>query len=1029
VKRIRPGLAFGIGVTALSLVLVAAHAFWLQQESPVPAADESPHLRLALLLRDMGGGDQPAEWGPLFERVGPRPPLYHLLVALGFLVFGISPWPAYGLNWALAASLGPLTWRLARNLGAPAAAPVAGLLVATLPAVTRLAHSPRPDLLLLALVAATVALLSEPGGRCGVRGTALGALLGAGVLADWRFPLFVVGPLVLSATGRGLGDAGRRRGRELLIAAVVGAALASPWWLVYLTRFVPSEGVLVGLGAAPLPPSAPLPLLHFARLLLDEQTSAVLRLALLGTAVHLAWLLTRPAATASRDIMPGRRGLLALLAWVAIPYAVLTAIRCPQADALLPAAPAVVVLAAASLRSIPPRPLRLVALAVVAAYTAAAFGLACASSDQRARLRHALRAWPAVHLALSFDAPEPVSRAEWGQWPNEPLLAAVKRGLNAVAPDAALLLLPESRIMNPDTLTWQARLNGFRLRATSLRGRPPPEAVELDFVLLNAASDQSAYHASDEEIVATAALLARRDEFVDVAELESRPLGRLTLLRSRIAVPPPDLRPPRGEIDLSDPRAHWYLGQGWSFPEASARWALAPEAALRVQLEPGRAQRLVVEMAPYPRLAQPQVVTVRYQGAVVATWAPTRGEWRAWEAEIPGRLVSGGVDELRFSFTQAARPSDMEGSPDTRLLAVFVKRVRFEPSTGSAGGVGNGLNGPKHDQRPAARRVDVLGRREVRRPRQPLHLGFSLEQATRRRPDGRSSVNQGDRVHEQPEVPPVRAITAAPRRRDEGIVHAERHLQEAVPDGRDVQDAGDAAVRPAERLDPAPVHFHTPARAPRGMGDGHVEVQARLRRPPLEHRLGLRARPAPAARPGPRLAPPKPPAQLGPMVGRGAEVHGVGVGAGAFDDAHGRQVPCEDARQALVAASVEVRLVGERGRVVPELRVGVDAIDAAARGHLPGDRVVGGCVGQPVARRVRGTEVGTGQQDRPDALGLGQRQELLEVAAVLLGRDPRDAVGAGLAAPEPPGDEQRQPRLGQPAEAPRLLCPGGIGEP
>ena len=81
---------------------------------------------------------------------------------------------------------------------------------------------------------------------------------------------------------------------------------------------------------------------------------------------------------------------------------------------------------------------------------------------------------------------------------------------------------------------------------------------------------------------------------------------------------------------------------------------------------------------PFSRLSRPQMVTVRYRGTLLATWHPTEPGWRVFTAGIPADLPSGSIDEIRFGFDERARPADLGLSADTRPLAAYVRRVRFD---------------------------------------------------------------------------------------------------------------------------------------------------------------------------------------------------------------------------------------------------------------------------------------------------------------------------------------------------------------
>ena len=662
-----PAVSERVLVWISGLVLAAAlafHAGALARRTGPPTDDEARHLVLAAAVRDLPQRP-PREWvNSLYQAAGAQPPAHHVLVAAGFLVFGESARVAWGLQLVLLFATTLAVWRFAHRLLGPAAGALAALVFATLPGVTRLARTARPEMTTALLVALVLVMLSMLRPQRGAT-VVLGVLLGIGAMSLWSFPLFVAGPLLVAAFPPAAGEGWSRR--RLAAAAALGLLIAAPWWIDFLQR-LPPQGVWVGLAAVP-PERLPTPASPFwARAIVDHHLSGPLRLVFLAGCLVIAWRLL-PRRT-------GRAAALGLITGVALPCVILTSIGAVDAESLLPALPMLAALLAWTVASLPAAWARSVVAAGLAAYAVVAWVLALGAPAFAARARQAARSFPLLYAALDTDTAEMGPRPDLLDWPAERVIDEIEAGVSPLAPRASLLLVPNYTTLNPMTLTWLARRRGFRLAAVSLpRDGPPPPAEALDFVLVNVKGSQDPVHVTKRQARATARLLRRRG-LVAVTDLPS-PVGPLTLLRSRRELLPPSPLPAGTHFDLTRSAVRWHLAEGWSEPEPNGTWALGAGARFRVQLQRGTRYLLVAELEPYPQLDRPQVIEVRYGSSVIAVWRPLGG-WRTCTAEIPAGLPTGGVDDVRFTFAAAARVGNPESDTDSRWLAVFFRSIRFE---------------------------------------------------------------------------------------------------------------------------------------------------------------------------------------------------------------------------------------------------------------------------------------------------------------------------------------------------------------
>ncbi|HEX6739138.1 MAG TPA: hypothetical protein VF310_12740, partial [Vicinamibacteria bacterium] len=629
----RRGAALGFGALALALLL--AHlAFLRQDQGRLPVWDEALHLLTAARLADFLRAPSRRTLDALRAAWDFYPPLHHALVGSLLAVLGPTALAARIVNLGWLALLGWGTERAGSALFGRLAGAAAAALVVTFPFVTQMTRMAMTDLGLAALAAASVGFLLASGLRTRRQAAVLGVLLGAGLMVKWIFPAFVAGPIVVWAVRRWREpDAETRGWARVLLAFAVALAIALPWYAANLATIVERGRYLAGLGPAQNNPygwnwaNA----VVYAGVVGDVFVTAPQKLALIAAAV--AGLVA--AFTGSR---PARAGLVVVASWLLVPYVAMTAISNKDPRFVLPLVAPVAVLCAWGLTALPQRAARAAALALVFGYTALVFVLAACSPPLRGRLLDRLAGLPRVQAIVRHDLANTQPPPDPG-WPSAAIVAAIRERLTPVASFAALEVVPDLATVNPNTLAWLARGQGFRLEAHHPRDPAEVDGQAWEYVLLKPAGDQGADHTTEASAALTARVMAGGAAFEPVQDFPGPGGETLRLLRTFASVPPPDLR--AREIDLTAPSARWHLGDGWGLAEASGRWAIGREAVIRVQLEPQRAHRLKMELLPFAHLPRPQEIAVRYRGTLLATWRPTGPDWRVYKADVPAGLPTG----------------------------------------------------------------------------------------------------------------------------------------------------------------------------------------------------------------------------------------------------------------------------------------------------------------------------------------------------------------------------------------------------
>ena len=213
-------------LAASLLYLCAANIVWIAIDTRPPFWDMANHARWAMgVLRDFEQNGI-AALQTLPQDTSGYPPFYHVIVALGYRVFGTSIDTAQLANIPAMVLLTLATYAIARRFIEPTAAAIAGLLVNFFPFMLWISRETLIEYWLTAMVAVSIWALLKTNEFSDTKWSlAFGALCGLGMLTKWTFVIFV-GPPALWAARKNWGNAFK--------AGAVAAILAAYW---YIPRF------------------------------------------------------------------------------------------------------------------------------------------------------------------------------------------------------------------------------------------------------------------------------------------------------------------------------------------------------------------------------------------------------------------------------------------------------------------------------------------------------------------------------------------------------------------------------------------------------------------------------------------------------------------------------------------------------------------------------------------------------------------------------------------------------------------------
>jgi len=225
---IRPRMRHRILLAVAALYLAGANLIWFSSDTRPPFWDTACHESLALqVYRAFADLGTMGALSVIPSITGYYPPLYHVIVAAFFSIFGPSVDVARWANLPAILLLLVATYGIGRTVLSRTSAAIAAALANFYPLMVWLSRETLIDYWLTALVALAMWLLVTK--RFGSRKWAviIGIVCALGMLTKWTFIFFLVAPFLWVA---------RESLKNAALSALTAAAVSSYWYLPELTK-------------------------------------------------------------------------------------------------------------------------------------------------------------------------------------------------------------------------------------------------------------------------------------------------------------------------------------------------------------------------------------------------------------------------------------------------------------------------------------------------------------------------------------------------------------------------------------------------------------------------------------------------------------------------------------------------------------------------------------------------------------------------------------------------------------------------
>ncbi|MBI3548569.1 MAG: glycosyltransferase family 39 protein [Elusimicrobia bacterium] len=442
------------GATFVAAAAAAAHLWYIRADAFTPSWDDAWYLEESLRLHDAFLQGPKAFVDAYVHMFRFKAPLLSVLAA-PFFAFGRSAAAALAVNTVMVAAAGIYAFLLASSLFGAGAGLLACVIVETMPLLYGLSRQFMVECALTTAVLAWVFhLVASDGLRKRPHATALGILLGAGLLLKVLFPLFIAAPTAYWLWQRLRGASSRERAKSrsgAMRVVVIGAPIALSWY-AFNWPYVLAFAYSAGFGAVASHYAGGgwsfLSSLTYLRALASEGVGAYYAVAaLFAGAALLRTIGTRSILERAAE---SERTML-LAAWL-LPLAVFVFGRNKELRFVAPLLPAVAVALAAALDRLHLRPWKPALLAAFFAYPADAF------------VRATFGASVLPHRPLAYALP-PRADEDWKQRELVDWAAAGMPGGGDLPVIAVALEHPK---LNANNLSYFSALRGRQTRYVNL---------------------------------------------------------------------------------------------------------------------------------------------------------------------------------------------------------------------------------------------------------------------------------------------------------------------------------------------------------------------------------------------------------------------------------------------------------------------------------------------------------------------------------------------------------------------------------
>jgi 4-amino-4-deoxy-L-arabinose transferase-like glycosyltransferase len=451
----REDVICSIMLTVVIAFSVMNNLIWLWIDTRPPKWDEAYYLTLSLKYHEnLVSSGVRAFIGSLLTLDPTRPPLVPALAVPAYILLGKSPDTAIAVNLVAFGLLILAVYGMGARLASSRSGLLAAIFVSTYPGTLALSRMFLFDFVNAALVAASLYLLVRTEAFSRSRSSlALGAAMGLGLLCRPFFPVFMIGPLGISAyvawreSRLNVSSGGTERPRSWAnggLALLVCVAVAAPWYIINLAPVIQrSLSAALGARAVDYGTSNPLTIHALLRFLIKITSLTPFGTVLFLFAATILWV--KRSCLIPRAVMgklTPSQGFFILLFSVLVPLLFFSTLRNQDLKNLLPIYPGMAVITAWGL-SLPQ-----------------GVGTQPRSGEPVLLMFRAASSNPEAFLSLprreNWNIPEILSRMTGG--------SVRRNGVRIMARPGVVAVVPDHPLFNRNNLGYFAALNGLPIQ-------------------------------------------------------------------------------------------------------------------------------------------------------------------------------------------------------------------------------------------------------------------------------------------------------------------------------------------------------------------------------------------------------------------------------------------------------------------------------------------------------------------------------------------------------------------------------------